>query len=68
MLFVMKCRLCSKEIIKYDIRFNHLVIDDEHTADVCSMCIDKFVDWHSKVIALLFPTQAMKKRYGEKKD
>ena len=63
----MKCTLCEKEITNYDARFNRLVIDDEHAADICSICIDKFVDWHGKVIALLFPTKAMKKSYGKKK-
>ncbi|VVB75725.1 Uncharacterised protein [Candidatus Tiddalikarchaeum anstoanum] len=62
----MKCSLCEKEIIKYDAEFNHLTIDEQHAVDICPECIDKFVKWHSKIIATLFPTKALKKKYSEK--
>ena len=62
----MKCSLCEKDIADYSIGFNHLVIDEQHSFDICSACIDKFLKWHGKNLATLFPTKAMKKRYGGK--
>ena len=62
----MKCTLCDKTIDKYDADFNHLIIDEQHAADICPECVDKFMDWQKKIIAVLFPTKALKKRYGEK--
>nr|MDO8083599.1 hypothetical protein [Candidatus Sigynarchaeum springense]MDO8115986.1 hypothetical protein [Candidatus Sigynarchaeota archaeon] len=60
----MKCSLCEKEIADYSAGFNHLVIDEQHSADICSCCIEKFVKWQGKKLAVLFTTKAMKKRYG----
>ncbi len=60
----MKCSLCEKDINGYNPAFNHLVIDERHSFDFCSTCIDKFLKWHGKNLASLFPTKAMKKRYG----
>lgn len=62
----MKCKLCDKTIEQYDVRFHHLVIDENHAVDICQECIDKFVKWQSKMLAILFPTKILKKRYGEK--
>ncbi|MEX2680334.1 MAG: hypothetical protein Q6373_001930 [Candidatus Sigynarchaeota archaeon] len=58
----MKCSLYEKEIADYSADFNHLMIDEQHSADICSGCIEKFVKWQGKKIAVLFPTKAMKKR------
>lgn len=61
----MNCTLCGKPIKDYDQRFNHLQIDDSHSADICQGCIDKFTHWQGNRIAQLFPTSAMKKRFGK---
>ncbi len=63
----MKCTLCEKDIDGYDASFNHLVIDETRAVDVCNACIDKFMAWRGKVLATLFPTNTMKKRYGKRK-
>ncbi|MFW9929040.1 MAG: hypothetical protein ACFFD1_06590 [Candidatus Thorarchaeota archaeon] len=63
----MICSLCEKEILNYNIEFNHLKIDELHTFDICQECIDKIVKWQQKIFARLFPTSALKKRYGEQK-
>ena len=61
----MKCYLCEKAIKDYDANFNHLMIDENHSIDICPECVDKFVKWQGKIYAALFPTKAMKK-YSEK--
>jgi hypothetical protein len=63
----MKCTLCSREIKDYSPAFNHLEIDDSHSAELCQNCIDKFVKWYGSMCANLFPTKALKKRYGGNK-
>jgi hypothetical protein len=42
-----------------------LKIDEQHAADICQKCIDKFVKWQGAIYADLFPTKAMKKRFGK---
>jgi len=63
----MKCRLCGKSIENYDAQFNHMSVDESHSAELCQNCIDKFVKWYGSMCANLFPTKALKKRYGENK-
>ncbi len=63
----MKCVLCEKPIDNYSPEFNHFVIDEKHSADICSECIDKFFSWQGKKYSVLFPTNAMKKKFGAKK-
>ena len=62
----MKCELCKKEISKYNTTFNHLVIDESQAVDICQECIDKFIKWQGKIISVLFPTNALKKRFKDK--
>ncbi len=62
----MKCTLCGKPIRNYDAAYNHLEIDEIHSADICRECIDKFVKWQQSIYARLFPTSAVKKRLGKK--
>lgn len=62
----MKCTLCGRPIQNYDAICNHLEIDEAHAADICTECIDKFVKWQQGKYARLFPTSAMKKRFGKK--
>ena len=64
----MQCKLCEKDIEPYDARFHHLVLDENNAVDICQACIDKFVKWQGKMLAVLFPTKALKKRYGEKRE
>lgn len=64
----MKCKLCEKEIEKYDARFNQLVLDEKHAANICLGCVDKFNKWHGKNLAVLFPTKSLKLRFGQKKE
>jgi len=63
----MKCTLCENPIENYSAEFHHFVVDDKHSADICSKCIDKFFKWQGKKYAVLFPTNAMKKKFGGKK-
>lgn len=63
----MDCALCKKPIENYNEALNHLIIDDSCAVDICQNCIDKFFKWQRGVYARLFPTNAMKKRYGNKK-
>jgi len=60
------CSLCKKPIEKYDPRFNHLNIDESVSVDICQGCIDKFFRWQGELYSKLFPTTAMKKRFGKK--
>jgi type II secretory ATPase GspE/PulE/Tfp pilus assembly ATPase PilB-like protein len=64
----MKCDLCEKIIVNYNETFNHLIIDKEHSVNICRECADKFAKWQSKIYSILFPTKAMKKIYSEKKE
>lgn len=64
----MKCTLCKKSIANYDLRFNHLDIDESTSVEICSICIDKFMTWQQGVYANLFPTKLAKKRYENKKE
>ncbi|MDD5111511.1 MAG: hypothetical protein PHG85_03120 [Candidatus Altiarchaeota archaeon] len=59
------CTLCKKPIDKYHPEFNHLEIDDSHAIDVCPECVDKLIKWQQRTFAKLFPTKAMKERYGK---
>ena len=61
----MKCTLCKKEIKNYNPEFNLLMIDESVSAEICADCINKFVKWQQKLFAQLFPTTAMKKRFGQ---
>ena len=63
----MKCKLCEKEIKNYNPVFNQLKIDDSKNVDICQDCIDKFLKWQGNVIAKLFPSKVMKKRFEDKK-
>ena len=60
----MRCKLCEKEIENYSPELNRLRIDSSHEADICEGCIAKFRDWQGRIIAKLFPTRTMKKRFG----
>jgi hypothetical protein len=60
----MNCKLCDRPIGKYDPAFHRLEIDEAHAADFCPDCIEKFVKWQRGIFARLFPTAAVKKRYG----
>jgi hypothetical protein len=62
----MKCNLCEKPIEEYHPELNHLRIDDTHEVDICPECLSKLVKWQGGVITRLFPTSAMKKKYGRK--
>jgi hypothetical protein len=62
----MKCTLCGKPIHNYEAAYNHLEIDETHAADICRDCIDKFFKWQQGIYARLFPTSAVKKRFGKK--
>lgn len=61
----MDCTLCKKPIKNYNPRFNHLKIDETHSADICTGCTNKFFKWQQQVYAELFPTKAMKMRFGK---
>lgn len=63
----MECSLCGKEIENYRDEFNHLIIDENHAADICPDCVDKFTKWQIAILSKLFPTKALKKRFEGKK-
>ena len=58
------CSLCGKPIEAYDIALNNLLIDTDHSVDICQQCIDAFTAWQGKRLSKLFPTKTMKKKYG----
>ncbi len=62
----MECTLCGKPIHNYDAAYNHLKIDETHAADICPECIDRFIKWQQSIYARLFPTSAVKKRFGKR--
>ena len=62
----MKCKLCKKNIENYNLKFNHLKIDEINSIEICSGCIDKFLKWQQEIFANLFPTKIAKK-YMKKK-
>ncbi len=62
----MKCTLCEKDIDNYSPEFHRFVIDEKRSVEVCGECVDKFFKWQGKKFAVLFPTNAMKKRFGKK--
>lgn len=59
-----KCKLCEKIMKDYKAEFNNLKIDEDHSADICPDCMDKIFHWQGEIYAKLFPTKAMKKRFG----
>lgn len=59
----MICKLCEKPIEKYSPVLNNLKIDETHSVDICQDCAHKFTNWQGQIIAKLFPTKAMKKRF-----
>ena len=63
-VIIMNCNLCNQPIKNYDERFHHLKIDDIHSVDICPECADKFFKWQGGILSKLYPTKAMKKRYG----
>ena len=63
---VMNCKLCDRPIVGYDPAFHRLVLDEAHAAAICPDCIEKFVKWQRGVFARLFPTTAVKRRYGKR--
>ena len=60
----MRCVLCNRPIEHYDPGMHELRIDEHRTVAVCDDCTRKFIHWHGEKLARLFPTRAMKKRYG----
>jgi hypothetical protein len=56
------CKLCEKEIKNYNPAFNHLVIDECHSVNICPDCITKIGKWQQGIYANLFPTKLAKKR------
>jgi hypothetical protein len=62
----MNCTLCERPIHNYEAAYNHLEIDETHAADICRDCIDKFLKWQQGIYARLFPTSAVKNRFGKK--
>ncbi|MFA5855933.1 MAG: hypothetical protein WC867_01125 [Candidatus Pacearchaeota archaeon] len=62
----MKCILCKQQIEKYNPIFNRLKINELNEVDICEDCIKKFFNWQGELYAKLFPTEAMKKRFGKK--
>ena len=62
----MNCALCGRAIPNYDPEFHRLkMLDDAHALDICPACIERFEQWRGETYAKLFPTKAMKKRFGE---
>jgi hypothetical protein len=59
------CALCKKRISHYNPMLNRMVIDEKDSADICQPCIDKFCKWQGEIYSKLFPTKALKKRFGK---
>jgi hypothetical protein len=59
----MKCKLCENEIADHNQSLAQFRIDEKNSVNICQDCADKFLKWQGSVIAKLFPTKAMKKRF-----
>jgi hypothetical protein len=62
----MICKLCDHEIKNYNAALHHLVLDEKHDVDICQECVDKLINWQGSIIARLFPTKMLKKRFEKK--
>jgi len=60
----MDCSLCKRPIERYDPSFHHLKIPPSIELDICDACTDAFLKWHGEKLARLFPTKALKERFG----
>lgn len=58
----MKCALCGKPIADFSVELHRLDLDEARSADICGLCIDRFLKWQQRRIARLFPTAAIKRR------
>jgi len=64
----MKCHVCGQPIQNYQQALHHLTINESQGVDICQDCIDKIIKWQGSIYAKLFPTKAMKKRFGQKSE
>ncbi len=60
------CKLCENEISNYNVKFNHLKIDESCERDICSNCVEKIMNLEQRIYADLFPTKFAKKRFEKK--
>lgn len=58
-----KCTLCESVIADYSTTFNHLTLDESHSAEICQDCVEKIIKWKQETYATLFPTPAIKRRF-----
>jgi hypothetical protein len=61
----MKCVICNKDIENYTPEFHELKVDNSHSVTICNECVDKIMKWQGNIVGKLFPTTAMKIRYGK---
>ena len=64
----MKCQICGQPIRNYQPALHHLTINESQGVDICQDCVDKIIRWQGSIYAKLFPTKAMKKRFGQKSE
>ena len=60
----MDCSLCKKPIENYSREAHNIAMAGSCLADICDDCADRIVKWQGKRLARMFPTKAMKKRFG----
>jgi hypothetical protein len=63
----MNCTLCGLQINNYSSVFNHLEINETHSADICQECLGKIINWQQTNYTNLFPTKTAKKILENKK-
>jgi len=64
----MKCHICGQPIRDYQHTLHHVTINESVGVDMCQDCVDKIIRWQGSIYAKLFPTTAMKKRFGQKSE
>ena len=63
----MNCTLCGNQINNYNPVFNHIDINDSHSADICPECIQKIIKLQQNTYVKLFPTKFAKKLIEKRK-
>jgi hypothetical protein len=58
------CALCKRPIGKFSPILNRFDLDGR-PIDLCQSCIDKFLKWQQGIFARLYPTNALKKKFGK---
>lgn len=62
------CALCRRPIADHRPDVHGLRLPAGRVVDLCEECVRAVVTWQGERLARLFPTRAMKRRYGPRGD